>query len=125
MSNAGLLYVGAVLFINGLMYLGKIPRKLAAVMNFFVGGMQIILTVILAQANGDPAAVLGACGLCIFGLTIFLIFLTGTSPALILPAENYVRTAVDTTLLAILTTMDISGSFALSKRNRGPLPIAA
>ncbi|MGO2541553.1 hypothetical protein ACT3TS_18825 [Specibacter sp. AOP5-B1-6] len=95
-------------------------------MNFFVVVMQIILsTIILAQANGDPAAVLGASGLYLFGLTIFVAFLTATIPALTLPTEKYVRTAVDTTLQAVLTTLAIGGSFALSKRNRGPLPIAA
>lgn len=70
MSSVGLLYVGAVLFVNGLMLMEKIPRKSAAVMNFFVGAMQIVFpTIILAQANGDPAVVLGASGLYLFGFT--------------------------------------------------------
>ena len=69
-GNVGLLYVGAVLFINGLMLLGKIPGKSAAVFNLFVGVMQIVFpTIILSQANGDPAAIFGASGLYLFGFT--------------------------------------------------------
>ena len=44
MSNVGLLYVGVILFINGLMLIGVIPGKSAAILNFFVGGMQVVLT---------------------------------------------------------------------------------
>jgi hypothetical protein len=70
MSNVGLLYVGAILFINGLMLIGVIPGKSAAILNFFVGGMQVILpTIILMQANNDPAIVFGASGLYLFGFT--------------------------------------------------------
>lgn len=69
-ASVGLLYVGAVLFINGLMLLGKIPGKSAAIMNLFVGLMQIVFpTIILIQANGDPAQILGASGLYLFGFT--------------------------------------------------------
>lgn len=70
MSNVGLLYVGAVLFINGLMLIGKVPGKSAALMNLFVGGMQTIFpTIIIAQANEDPAVIFGASGLYLFAFT--------------------------------------------------------
>lgn len=70
MSNVGLLYVGAVLFINGLMLIGKVPGKSGAVMNLFVGGMQSIFpTIIIAQANEDPAVIFGASGLYLFAFT--------------------------------------------------------
>jgi hypothetical protein len=70
MGNVGLLYVGAVLFVNGLMLLGLIPGKAAAAMNLFVGGMQVIFpTLIILQSGGDPAVVLGASGLYLFGFT--------------------------------------------------------
>lgn len=69
-SSVGLLYVGAVLFINGLMLIGKIPGKSAAIMNLFVGGMQAVFpTIIIAQANGDPATIFGASGLYLFSFT--------------------------------------------------------
>jgi len=70
MGSVGLLYVGAVLFINGLMLLGVIPGKSAGILNFFVGGMQVIFpTLIIMQADGDPATIYGAAGLYLFGFT--------------------------------------------------------
>lgn len=70
MGNVGLLYVGAVLFINGLMLLGVIPGKSAAVLNIFVGGMQVIFpTIIILQADGDAGVIFGAAGLYLFGFT--------------------------------------------------------
>lgn len=81
MGNVGLLYVGAVLLINGLMLLGRIPGKSAAMMNFFVGGMQVIFpTIILTQGAGDPAVTFAASGLYLFGFTylyVGLIQVTG------------------------------------------------
>ena len=70
MSSVGLLYVGAVLFINGLMLIDVVPAKSAAAMNLFVGGMQVIFpTIIISQSGGDPATILGASGLYLFGFT--------------------------------------------------------
>lgn len=86
MGNVGLLYVGAVLFINGLMLLGKIPGKSAAVFNLFVGVMQIVFpTIILSQANGDPAAIFGASGLYLFGFTYLYV---GINQIFNLPGEG-------------------------------------
>lgn len=83
MGHVGLLYVGAVLFVNGLMLLGIIPGKSAAAMNLFVGGMQVVFpTLIILQSGGDPAAVLGASGLYLFGFTYLYVAwnqLTGAS----------------------------------------------
>ena len=70
MANVGLLYVGAVLFINGLMLIGVIPGKSAAILNFFVGGMQVVFpTIIIAQSDSDPSIIFGASGLYLFGFT--------------------------------------------------------
>lgn len=70
MGIVGLLYVGAVLFINGLMLLGKIDPRAAAVFNLFVGAMQVILpTIVLATSEGDPNTILGASGVFLFGFT--------------------------------------------------------
>jgi hypothetical protein len=75
-SNVGLLYVGAVLFINGLMLIGKVPGKSAAIINFFVGTMQVVFpTIIIAQSGGDPATILGASGLYLFGFTYLYVAL--------------------------------------------------
>lgn len=201
MSSVGLLYVGAVLFINGLMLLGKIPGKSAAVLNFFVGVMQIVFpTIILVQANGDPAVILGASGLYLFGFTylyvainqvfglsgeglgwfslfvaivavvmgivqftqtndpvfgiiwfvwailwilfflllalgkdslnnatgwftIFVAFLTGTIPALLLLTDNFVSTAKEATWLAVFSVIALGASFFLARRNTEPQPL--
>ncbi|WP_219418561.1 AmiS/UreI family transporter [Pseudonocardia nigra] len=70
MSAVGLFYVGAVLFVNGLMLLGRVDPRAAGYINLFVGGLQVIVpTALLIQANGDPAKVLAAAGLYLFGFT--------------------------------------------------------
>lgn len=70
MASVGLLFVGAVLFINGVMLLGWIDAKSAAPMNFFVGGLQIITPLYLIfTANGDADVILAASGLFLFSFT--------------------------------------------------------
>lgn len=70
MGTVGLLYVGAVLFLNGLMLLGKVEAKSAAILNLFVGALQVVTpTVLIIQSGGDPAVILGASGLYLFGFT--------------------------------------------------------
>ncbi len=68
------------------MLLGKIPGKSAAIMNFFVGAMQVVFpTIILSQANGDPAVILGASGLYLFGFTYLYV---GLNQIFGLPGEG-------------------------------------
>ncbi|GAB3973273.1 AmiS/UreI family transporter [Actinoallomurus acanthiterrae] len=70
MANVGLLYVGAVLFINGMMLLKKVDAKAAAVFNLFVGTMQVVFpTVLIATAGRDTQTILAASGLYLFGFT--------------------------------------------------------
>lgn len=70
MGAVGLLYVGAVLFLNGLMLLGFVNPKSAAPLNLFVGGLQVVTpTVLILQSGGDPDVILGASGLYLFGFT--------------------------------------------------------
>jgi len=70
MGAVGLLYVGAVLFINGLMLLGIVEAKAAAPLNFFVGGLQVITpTYLIFTANGNQDTILFASGLYLFGFT--------------------------------------------------------
>ncbi|QRY42447.1 AmiS/UreI family transporter [Mycolicibacterium boenickei] len=84
MGNVGLLYVGAVLFVNGLMLLDVVPARSAAVLNLFVGALQCVLpTVMLVMAAGDPAATLAASGLYLFGFTylyVGIVNLAGLEP---------------------------------------------
>ena len=70
MGSVGLLYVGAILFINGITLLGHISGKGSAPLNFFVGAVQVFTpTYLIVSANGDAAVILGAAGLYLFGFT--------------------------------------------------------
>jgi putative amide transporter protein len=70
MASVGLLYVGAVLIVNGLMLLGRVDARAAAPLNFFVGALQVFTpTYLIITSGGDPDVVLGASGLYLFGFT--------------------------------------------------------
>ena len=70
MGSVGLLYVGAVLFLNGCMLLGWVDSRAAVPMNIFVGILQVITpTYLIFTANGDQTQILGASGLYLFGFT--------------------------------------------------------
>ena len=70
MASTGLLFVGAVLFVNGIMLLGWVDAKSAAPINFFVGGLQVLTpTYIIFTANGNQDTILAAAGLYLFGFT--------------------------------------------------------
>ncbi|CAN5884470.1 AmiS/UreI family transporter [soil metagenome] len=70
MGSVGLLYVGAVLFLNGAMLLGWVEEKSAAPLNIFVGILQVVTpTYLIFTANGDVNTILGASGLYLFGFT--------------------------------------------------------
>lgn len=70
MASVGLLYVGAVLVLNGLMLLGRVDARAAAPLNLFVGGLQVITpTYLIFTSGGDPDVILGASGLYLFGFT--------------------------------------------------------
>ncbi|MFF0905436.1 UNVERIFIED_CONTAM: AmiS/UreI family transporter [Kocuria sp. CPCC 205316] len=70
MTAVGLLYVGAVLFINGMMLLGHISGTAAAPLNFFVGALQVMTpTWLIVSAEGDSARIAAAAGLYFFGFT--------------------------------------------------------
>ena len=70
MGSVGLLYVGAILFLNGLMLLGLVEARAAAPLNFFVGGLQVITpTYLIFTSGGDADTILSASGLYLFGFT--------------------------------------------------------
>jgi len=70
MGAVGLLYVGAILFLNGTMLLGWIDAKSAAPLNIFVGLLQVVTpTYLIINADGDMTQILGASGLYLFGFT--------------------------------------------------------
>ncbi|BBF98828.1 MULTISPECIES: AmiS/UreI family transporter [Pseudonocardia] len=79
MGSVGLLFVGAVLFINGAMLLGWVDAKSAAPMNFFVGGLQIVTpTYLIFTAGGDADVILFASGLYLFSFTYLYVALNIT-----------------------------------------------
>ncbi|MGY1709338.1 AmiS/UreI family transporter [Geodermatophilus sp. SYSU D00758] len=70
MATVGLLYVGAVLVVNGIMLLGYVDPRGAAPLNLFVGALQVVTpTYLIIFAAGDPARIALAAGLYFFGFT--------------------------------------------------------
>jgi hypothetical protein len=69
MSSVGLLFVGSVLFMNGLLFLGKADAKGVAVFNLFVGGLQTAIPFYLIATAHTPNDILGAAGIFLFGFT--------------------------------------------------------
>lgn len=70
MGAVGLLYVGAVLFLNGVMLLGRCHGPAAGVFNLFVGALQVITpTYLIFASGGNQAAILAASGIYLFGFT--------------------------------------------------------
>jgi hypothetical protein len=70
LGNVGLLFVGAVLFLNGLMLLGKVDSRAAAIFNLFVGGLQVLTpTYLIIAAGQDTSKILLASGIFLFGFT--------------------------------------------------------
>lgn len=79
MASVGLLYVGAVLVVNGLMLLGRVDAQAAAPLNFFVGALQVFTpTYLIITSGGDPDIVLSASGLYLFGFTYLYVGLNLT-----------------------------------------------
>lgn len=76
MLGVALLYVGAVLFINGVSLLGKINAKAAAVMNIFTGGLTLVLNIVgLIKATETAMFYAGATGL-LFSFTYLYVAAT-------------------------------------------------
>jgi len=70
MGAVGLFYVGAVLFLNGVMILGKVDPKAAGVFNLLVGGLQVLTpTYLIFTGGGDKDVILNASGIYLFGFT--------------------------------------------------------
>jgi hypothetical protein len=82
MSNVGLMFVGAVLFINGLLFLGRIDARGAAVFNLFVGALQVAVPFYLISHTTTPNDILTDAGIFLFGFTylyVGIINLAGVS----------------------------------------------
>lgn len=69
MSSVGLTFVGAALFVNGLLLLGRIDGKTAGVFNLFVGALQTAIPFYLIATASTTDEILGAAGIFMFGFT--------------------------------------------------------
>ncbi|MEO6943996.1 MAG: AmiS/UreI family transporter [Lacisediminihabitans sp.] len=70
MGNVGLFFVGIVLLVNGLVILSVVPARSAAILNLFVGVLQVLLpTIILVQSGGDAAILNATWPTYLFGFT--------------------------------------------------------
>jgi putative amide transporter protein len=77
-GTVGLLYVGAVLVVNGVMLLGHVSPRGAAPLNLFVGALQVVApTYLIVFAAGDPARIALAAGLYFFGFTYLWVGING------------------------------------------------
>ncbi len=84
MSDVGLMFVGAVLFVNGLLFLGKIDPKAAATFNLFVGALQVAIPFYLIATAHTPDDILLDSGAFLFGFTYLYVGisnLAGQDPA--------------------------------------------
>lgn len=71
-----LLYVGAVLLINGVSSLGKIDGRAAAVMNLFTGGIALIINIINLFRAGTPEQFYGVGTGLLFAFTYLYVAIT-------------------------------------------------
>jgi hypothetical protein len=63
------MFVGAALFINGLLFLGKVDAKGAATFNLFVGSLQVAIPFYLIATASSTDELLLASGIFLFGFT--------------------------------------------------------
>src|ERR1700691_5585330 len=69
MSDVGLMFVGAVLFVNGLLLLGKVDAKGATTFNLFVGALQTAIPFYLIATATNTSDILLDSGIFLFGFT--------------------------------------------------------
>lgn len=83
MISAGLLLIGAVLFVNGMAFLGHADPRNSAVINIFVGLLTTAIPFYLLTTATGPDDFLGASPVFLFGLTYLwagITNLTGHNP---------------------------------------------
>lgn len=79
MSDVGLLFVGSVLFLNGLALMGVVKTNAATPLNWLVGFLQVVTpTALLLTAQGDPDRIFAAGGLYLFGFTYLYVAMNNT-----------------------------------------------
>jgi hypothetical protein len=76
MAAVGLLYVGGVLFVNAVMLLGKAEPRSVGIFNLFVGFLQVVVPFYIIATTEDPAVILNASGIFLFGFTYLYVGVT-------------------------------------------------
>ena len=76
MAAVGLLYVGAVLFVNAVMLLGKAEPRSVGIFNLFVGALQVVVPFYIIATTSDPDVILNASGIFLFGFTYLYVGIT-------------------------------------------------
>jgi hypothetical protein len=76
MGAVGLLFVGAVLFVNAIMLLGRVDPRSGAVFNLFVGALQTFVPIYLIANARTPDDVFLASGIFLFGFTYLYVGIT-------------------------------------------------
>ena len=80
MGALGLLFVGAVLFVNGLSLLGRVDARAAAPINLFVGALLVVVVLYLAlPAADDLGPVFTAAGFLLFGFVYLYVGIVSLS----------------------------------------------
>ena len=69
MVGVVLLFVGAVLLVNGMGGLGRVDQRSMAVMNFMVGGLALVATLLLLVRAQTPAEFFGVAKFFLFTFT--------------------------------------------------------
>jgi acid-activated urea channel len=79
-TGIGLLYVGCVLLLNGVGMLQKFQPRAIAVMNFFTGGLYVVVNAIVllvaVQSNAEPTVFYGVATSMLFGFTYLFVGFT-------------------------------------------------
>jgi putative amide transporter protein len=75
-ASVGLLYVGAVLFVNAIMLLGRAEPRSVGVFNIFVGVLQTAVPFYVIATTNDPNTILNASGIFLFGFTYLYVGIT-------------------------------------------------
>jgi uncharacterized membrane protein len=75
-AAVGLLYVGAVLFVNAVMLLGKAEPRSVGIFNLFVGALQVAVPFYIIATASDPDVILNASGIFLFGFTYLYVGIT-------------------------------------------------
>jgi putative amide transporter protein len=76
MSSVGLMFVGAVLFVNALLLLGKVDARSAGTFNLFVGALQTAVPWYLIAHAKTTDDILLASGIFLFGFTYLYVGIT-------------------------------------------------